>query len=283
MTMGFSWQGGRVRAADGTSIAFLCAGDGPLIVIVHGGLGQGADWAPIAQQLTDSYRVVLIDRRNSGNSSWADEIGVDIEARDVLAVLDRVGPADLVVGASYGAAVVLHAALHDTRRISGLVLYEPPLAIGGALIDEQILRRWHDLAEEGDYATVLAEFHLPPISSLGAITLDEISAMQSLPDFDIRWAALVGLAPVVEPSVRSVNQLKDASRYQAIKVPTLLLAGTESAEHPFQDTIRSLVEAMPNASVAMLEGQRHLATIFAPQLVTDSIRSFAAITSESKS
>jgi pimeloyl-ACP methyl ester carboxylesterase len=89
---------------------------------------------------------------------------------------------------------------------------------------------------------------------------------------------MVASAPVVDPDVRSVNQLDDASRYQAIEAPTLLLLGTESAEHPFQDTTRALAEAMPNASVAMLEGQRHLATLYAPHLVIDAIRSFATST-----
>lgn len=277
----FGWRGGRVRAADGTSIAYLTAGEGPLTVLVHGGISEAAHLAAVAQQLATTHRVVVIDRRNSGNSGWAEEVGVDIEARDVLAVLDEVGPADLLYGQSYGAAVALHAALADPDRVSRLVLYEPPLAVGGPVIDEQTLHRWAELVAAGDYAAVMSEFYLPPISSLGAISDEEHAMVRALPDYHVKWADLVGLAPVVVPGLRSVNALDDASRYQAINAPTLLLLGTESLEHPFQDTTRALAEAIPNASVTMLQGQRHSAAAFTPHLVVDAIRSFAAGTAES--
>lgn len=150
------------------------------------------------------------------------------------------------------------------------------MALGGPVIEQETLERWDRLVDQGDYATVLDEFQLPPVSGLGATPPEEVAAMQSAPGYDLGWADLVALAPTVAPAVRSVNELNHAARYKVIETPTLLLLGSENIEHPFRDTTRALNQMMPNASMQMLEGQRHLAIFFAPHLVAENIRSFAA-------
>jgi pimeloyl-ACP methyl ester carboxylesterase len=267
------WRGGRTVAGDGTSLSHLTIGDGPTVLIVPGGLAQAAQWAHIARALADVYRVVVMDRRNAGASGWSDRVGVDVEADDVLAVLDDVGPA-AVVGHSYGASVALEAARRATASVERLVLYEPALPLGGPVIDGDTLDHWRDLTASGRYAEVVSEFYAPPVSALASISPAELEMLRSTPQFDLVWAMLVAEAPVIEPTLRSVAMLDDPERYRAVEVPTRLLLGTESAEHPFRDTVAILARTLPHASVGDLAGQRHLAFMLAPDLVIEAIREF---------
>jgi hypothetical protein len=75
------------------------------------------------------------------------------------------------------------------------------------------------MVDRGEYAAVTSEFLLPPVSSLGAATPEEVAALRAVPDWDARWAAIIPVAPVIEPSLRSINRLDDASRYKASRRP----------------------------------------------------------------
>jgi pimeloyl-ACP methyl ester carboxylesterase len=267
------WTGGRTAAPDGTSLAWLALGDGPTVLVVPGGLASAAQWAHIARALADSYHVVVMDRRNAGASGWSDTVGVDVEADDVLAVLDDVGPAT-VVAHSYGAIVTLEAARRAHGRIDRMVLYEPPLPFRGPLIDDDTLDHWRDLTAAGRYAEVISEFYGPPVSAITSISPIELDLLRSMPQFDLIWATLVAEAPVVEPTMRTVKALDDPERYREVTIPTRFLLGTDSAEQPFGDTIATLARTMPDASVEELPGQRHMAFQMAPEMVVDAVRGF---------
>ena len=46
-----------VTSADGTEIGLLTAGDGPPLLLVHGGMGRIERWAPLWEPLTSRWRV----------------------------------------------------------------------------------------------------------------------------------------------------------------------------------------------------------------------------------
>ncbi len=76
-------RGGRTVAGDRDSTSHLSIGDRPTVVIVQGGLARGAHAAHCARALADSYRVVVMDRRNAEIRGRADQVGVDVETDDV--------------------------------------------------------------------------------------------------------------------------------------------------------------------------------------------------------
>jgi pimeloyl-ACP methyl ester carboxylesterase len=76
--------GGRLRSRDGTLMAYLALGEGPLVVCLHGGFNTGLDWLPTARLLADRYRFVLVDRRGHGASdSGVDGHTLDLEVEDL--------------------------------------------------------------------------------------------------------------------------------------------------------------------------------------------------------
>ena len=57
-----------VTSADGTRIGLLTAGDGPPLLLVHGGMGQVESWQPLWATLAGQWRVTAMDRRGRGTS-----------------------------------------------------------------------------------------------------------------------------------------------------------------------------------------------------------------------
>ena len=52
-----------VSGSGGVPIGLLTAGEGPPLLLVHGGVGQIERWAPLWDLLADHRRVTAMDRR----------------------------------------------------------------------------------------------------------------------------------------------------------------------------------------------------------------------------
>lgn len=115
-----------VTSRDGTRIGVECAGTGPTLLFVHGGVGDRTRWTPMFPLLASTFTTCAMDRRGRGASGDSAEYSLAKEAEDVSAVVNsRPGPV-FVFGHSYGGVAALEATFL-TDRISKLLLYEPPL------------------------------------------------------------------------------------------------------------------------------------------------------------
>src|SRR6185369_15425982 len=57
-----------VISKDGTRIAVECAGAGPTLLFVHGGVGDRTRWTPMFPLLSQKFTVCAMDRRGHGAS-----------------------------------------------------------------------------------------------------------------------------------------------------------------------------------------------------------------------
>lgn len=117
-------------------------GEGPLLFLHHANGFCAAMWAPIAQLLSDRFRVVALDARGHGDSEAVppdvregapDPYGWDLLASDaqraIRATLARTGRerVDLALGHSFGGALLLRAASRAGTPIDRLLLMDPVL------------------------------------------------------------------------------------------------------------------------------------------------------------
>src|SRR5271165_5647823 len=118
-----------VRSADGTTIAFTKAGQGPPLILVDGALCSRSfgPMPKLAAQLTPRFTVYTYDRRGRGASGDTPPYAADREVDDIeaLAALADSGETVLVHGTSSGAALALEAAKR-IPAIGKLAVYEPP-------------------------------------------------------------------------------------------------------------------------------------------------------------
>ncbi len=133
-------------------------GNGDPAVFVHGSFGRGEETWREQRPLSDSYRLLLVDRRGFGASPSDGRVDFDRDADDVASLLDH----DVhLVGHSYGGVVSLLAAARGREHVRSLTVIEPPalgLVRGNPLVDEFIFRVQTAIAQAADPADYQLRF-----------------------------------------------------------------------------------------------------------------------------
>jgi pimeloyl-ACP methyl ester carboxylesterase len=267
-------RGGTLTTPDGCRLTYLAEGAGPTVVFAHGGLTRGSSWMAVADQLRDTFTCVLLDQRAHGASDWGGGPSIEQAAADLLTVIEHVGPVHALVGHSYGALAALEAArTAPSGMIPRLAVYEPPLSLATPIMSEAVLERVEAAVDGGDYEDALL-LHLG--SEIGGLSEAEVDAFRANPMLRSAYGDLVIQAPSIATALRTCTPLGSAEPYRAIDIPTLLLLGTNSAPDPFRTSVEALLHVLPQGQLALLEGQSHMAVLFAPHLVAAALQRFLA-------
>jgi pimeloyl-ACP methyl ester carboxylesterase len=124
-------------AANGSSFAYVEAGSGQPVVLIHGSVSDYREWSKQIEALAQHYHVIAFSRRyhwpNAAPTANADA-SLEVQVEDLAAIIKALNicPAHLV-GHSYGGAVALQLALRHPELVRNLVLVEP--AVAGVLTD----------------------------------------------------------------------------------------------------------------------------------------------------
>lgn len=103
-------------------LALRSAGEGPLLLLLHGLGSSSLDWQAQLEHFAEHYRVVAPDLRGHGQSLQEGPFDVLTLTLDVARWLDEQPEPAWVVGLSLGAMVALELALQRPDKVSGLVL-----------------------------------------------------------------------------------------------------------------------------------------------------------------
>jgi pimeloyl-ACP methyl ester carboxylesterase len=243
-----------VPSSDGVLIAVECAGAGPNLLLVHGGTGDRSRWTPLFPLLASRFRVCAMDRRGHGASGNSSEYSLQKESQDIVAVVNAQSGPVFVMGHSFGGVTALEAAFL-TKKISKLVLYEPPLQ---DLDHSDVVVKMESMIKAGNREQALVTF----MQEVVMISPSEVAKMKTR----LTWP---GLVADVNSSIRQMRVLNgyrfDAARMKTIRVPTLLLTGSETASPQLKQAIKSLQDSLPSQRVFVFEGQEHNAMDTVPQ------------------
>jgi pimeloyl-ACP methyl ester carboxylesterase len=121
-----------VRSADGTTIAYTRAGQGPPLILVDGALCSRSfgPMPKLAEQLTPHFTVYTYDRRGRGESGDNPPYEPGREVEDLEALTALAGDAVYLHGTSSGAVLALEAAKH-IRSVVKLAVLVFPVVLGG--------------------------------------------------------------------------------------------------------------------------------------------------------
>jgi pimeloyl-ACP methyl ester carboxylesterase len=119
-------------AVPGASLYYEVRGQGPALLLIPSGNGDGTPLVPLAETLSDEYTVITYDRRGFSRSPLEGPVGDDRiadDAHDIGALLEHLadGPA-AVFGSSSGAIVAIATLERHPDLIRTVVVHEPPLA-----------------------------------------------------------------------------------------------------------------------------------------------------------
>lgn len=119
----------REATVDGHRVTYNDAGEGPVLVMLHGGGAGASGWSNFATNLPSFaryFRVLLINQPGFGGSGYPekfDEHYLSFAARTVVGLLDQLGiDRAHILGNSLGAAVTVRTALDFPDRLQRIVL-----------------------------------------------------------------------------------------------------------------------------------------------------------------
>jgi pimeloyl-ACP methyl ester carboxylesterase len=266
------WTAG-VCEANGIDVHHVRTGGArPPLVLLHGLMGSGACWTPLARALEDEYDVVMPDERGHGSSSAPPEgYRYADHAADVVGLVRGLGLAPaFLLGHSMGgmtAAVVAHQCPEVVRA---LVLADPTF-----LSPERQREVFEsDVAEQHRRALGLTKSELlAEARGRHPRRSPEILELFAEARLHTRMSALDVLAPP-NPDFRQL--------VGAIGVPTLLVIG-DTGNVVSLETARELQRLNPRVRVAQIPEAGHAVPFDQPGRFEEVVRSFlrAAIPSRS--
>jgi pimeloyl-ACP methyl ester carboxylesterase len=233
---------------DGARLWHAAYGDGPPVILLHGGLGHSGNWGgQVPALIQHGYRVIVIDSRGHGRSTRdARPYRYERMASDVLAVMEarqieRVG----LVGWSDGAVIALMIAEQAPARTAGVFYFACNMDPSGAKeltalppVVARCLKR-HQL----DYARLSA-------------TPDQFEAL----------AEAVGLMQRTQPNYSA----DDLAR---IAVPVAVVQG-EHDEFIKREHAEYLARSLPRAELVILPEVSHFAPLQRPALFNRALMEF---------
>jgi pimeloyl-ACP methyl ester carboxylesterase len=256
-----------VTSKDGTRIGVECAGKGPTLLFVHGGVGDRTRWTPMFPLLSSKFTTCAMDRRGRGASGDSVEYSLAKEAEDIAAVVNSRPGQVFVFGHSYGGVAALEATFL-TNRIDKLMLYEPPLRDPVAN-NLAVAARVEELIKKGNLEQAFTTFQAEVVKQ----SAEELARMKSRPNFK----DLVATIAVHPRQMRALAAYRfDAKRMKSVKMPTLLLIGEHTPSPYAKQSIAALRESLPKSTLVVLTAQEHNAMDGGRETLAKAITEFAA-------
>jgi pimeloyl-ACP methyl ester carboxylesterase len=120
---------GRVTT-EGDELYYEVRGQGPPLLMIAGGGGDGGAYSAVADILSDEFMVITFDRRGNARSTINDPQNFEVtqQSRDAVGVLRAAGESSaFVFGNSSGAVIGLDMAKTQPHAVKALVAHEPPV------------------------------------------------------------------------------------------------------------------------------------------------------------
>jgi pimeloyl-ACP methyl ester carboxylesterase len=275
------------RVVHGHRRAFVRAGDGPPLLLLHGIGNNAQTWAGVLDRLAETHTVIAPDLLGHGSSDKPrgdySIAGHANGIRDLLSVLDI--EQVTIVGHSLGGGIALQFAYQFPERVERLVLVGsgglgPDLSAGlraaslpGAEAVLTVLSGASGLLRRGLRAvdTVGGALGWKPVRDVA----EAAEAILALRDVEARQAFLRTLRGVVDAHGQAVTAIDRL--YLANAVPMLVVWGSRDPIVPaaHAETVRRLV---PTARVEVFPGAGHWPHLDDPDRFCTVLLDFLATT-----
>jgi pimeloyl-ACP methyl ester carboxylesterase len=238
---------GKVRSADGTSIAFERTGTGPPLIMVHAALGFRG-FNPMGELdglLAADFSVIAYDRRGRGESTDTPPYSIGREVDDLAALIEEAGGSAFVYGFSSGAVLGLHAAARGLP-IAKLALLEPPIPLEDQPQDGDLGAEIAELVAQGRRGDAVEHFN----RSIG-VPEEMVAGMRDQPF----WPMLEKIAHTLVYDT-AITSSVTPELLASIATPTVVV-GSEASGDYLQSSGRTVADTLPNGRFVALKGEWH--------------------------
>lgn len=247
-------------------VAYKAAGDGPPLILLHGGEGDSGMFREIMPYLAKSFLTITYDQRGCGGTTTTDTSDYRLEdlADDAAGFVEALGYEKAhVLGHSAGGLVAQMLAVRSPQRIDKLILESTaPLTTFKATMQDGAIQEHGRRIAAGGLASVAEFFTTPEYMAEHPEFVDrlaEIKAASSPESFAQRLQALQTFDEVDLSRIRAETLAIYAERDQ--------LVARDSFEHMAKKVLlNARLEIYPNAGHASVvqfpEGYAKVITAF---------------------
>ncbi len=248
--------GQRVVTVGGQPAAYLDAGRGRPVALVHGAGGRGEVWLPQLTGLGDVARLLAVDLPGHGATAGQSCRSVDAYAAWLIGLLDAMALERVaLVGHSMGGAIAQTIALEHSERLRGLVL----VGTGARLrVLPRILELLRDDPPAG--ATLLASLAYSPRTPRGVV-IEAERVLHATPP-------LVTLGDFL-----ACDRFDVMAKVGAVRAPTLVLVGRDDRLTP-PKYAAFLAASIRGARLVEIAGAGHFPQLEQPAAVNAAMRAF---------
>lgn len=264
----------RATSADSTKIAGRVLGEGPALVLVHGGIGDGEGaWDAVVPHLTDRFTCYLPSTRGRGLSDDHPDHSPPRLEEDVTAFVDSIGEPVNLVGWSGSGAWSLGTAARGTS-VAAVALFEP--AVISVMAPDDLTRTFATIEQMGIAA---AEGRLVDAVRAFAPWIcndDEVAALART-DFFEKWADGVPamLRFIQADGPYQGSRSTDAAMLAKVAVPVLLMRGQRTRLATWiNDASEHIARHVPSSQTCELPGLGHFAPVLAGASIADELVTF---------
>jgi pimeloyl-ACP methyl ester carboxylesterase len=277
----------RVRDRHGRETYVLdLGGDGPPLVMIHGGGSEASIWTPIAARFTDTHRVLVADRPGCGLSYRVAYGGFDCRAAAAAWLTDLVdgldlGPVDILAN-SMGGFFSLAYTLTDGARVRRIALAGAPagvdrwipypLRLMGLKGVNRLLFALQGEMDVDDVRDMFDDMLVADVERVDEQLLEVGARAGSLPGALVAWRTL--LEECITPGGwRRRYLIRD--EVAGLDLPTLMVWGEDDA-FASPESGAELASRMPDARLVRVPDAGHLPWLDRPEAVVDPVREFLA-------
>ncbi len=235
-------------ASGGSGIYYEVHGAGPPLLLLHGGGALIESFFGQIPDLSRHYRLITVDSRGHGRSSYEGGLSYGEMAVDVLTVLDHLRLDTVgIVGWSDGGITAVHLTLDHPARVSSLVLIGVNFHPSG--LRKSAVARMDAMGPD--------DFNATAVRMYKRLSPHPKKWPQLWADLKVLWKTGPDLT---EEDLRK------------IKVPTLLIAGERDLIDP--DHLRQMENAIPGAILREIPGSTHAVLMEKPRQINALILDF---------
>ncbi len=282
---------GFVTSKDGTTIGYRQMGQGPSIILLHGGISSSQYFMKLGTALCDEFTVYIPDRRGRGLSGpFGNNYGLQREVEDLDALLKKTD-AGYVFGGSSGGLIALQASI-TLPDINKIVTYEPVVYVNKSEMDRfnAIVQRFDQELAKGELTTAMVTsldvysqidpeekssflFHLPSVIWRPIFRLILEQDERNTKGDDV---SLKELMPTLKFDVQLVNETEGKlDDFKEVTADVILLNGSKSPIF-LKNSINTLKELLPHVKHIELQGLDHdsAQNYGKPEIIAKEIKHF---------
>jgi len=222
----------------------------------------------LVSEFANDFHLIVVDLHGHGQSGYRTPLTLEEMAEDYYQLLAELDLSNVIwVGYSIGGMLGMRLALAHPETIDSLILIATIARLDPPQLREQTWQLWEMFraGHREDIADAAVQFFFAP-----ATYKNQPQLIEHYRNKLINYRNVEGMFEAARASVYRTNI---SNQIDAIKAPTLVIAGNEDkATSPAESEL--LASRIPNAQLAIIDDASHMLVVEKPREVAQIIRKF---------